>query len=165
MCKLQSSAPRNSSIYDSKATLQNNLKGEKRFFKIVSFGSSILYLFFWSLSRESCHNFRTSSPIWHFHLRSWYDNEWGYSNRDLSAVTGCCDLISAWVGKMPRLLRCGGSADVHDQSLGVWCDLGEMIDPLASSNFNDRINHFTDVEGTNILRRQSLILPRFFGSA
>lgn len=36
-----------SSIYDSKATLQNNLKGEKRFFKVVS----------------------------------WYDNEWGYSNR------------------------------------------------------------------------------------
>jgi len=38
---------KNSSIYDSKATLQNNLPGEKRFFKIVS----------------------------------WYDNEWGYSNR------------------------------------------------------------------------------------
>jgi len=37
----------NSSIYDSKATMQNNLPGEKRFFKIVS----------------------------------WYDNEWGYSNR------------------------------------------------------------------------------------
>merc|ERR1719160_1912282 len=37
----------NSSIYDSKATTQNNLPGEKRFFKIVS----------------------------------WYDNEWGYSNR------------------------------------------------------------------------------------
>merc|ERR1712118_75452 len=37
----------NSSIYYSKATLQNNLPGEKRFFKIVS----------------------------------WYDNEWGYSNR------------------------------------------------------------------------------------
>merc|ERR1719235_2981302 len=37
----------NSSIYDSKATLQNNFPGEKRFFKIVS----------------------------------WYDNEWGYSNR------------------------------------------------------------------------------------
>jgi glyceraldehyde 3-phosphate dehydrogenase len=36
-----------SSIYDSKATLQNNLKGEKRFFKVVS----------------------------------WYDNEWGSSNR------------------------------------------------------------------------------------
>ncbi len=36
-----------SSIYDSLATLQNNMKGEKRFFKIVS----------------------------------WYDNEWGYSNR------------------------------------------------------------------------------------
>jgi len=36
-----------SSIYDSLATLQNNLKGEKRFFKIVS----------------------------------WYDTEWGYSNR------------------------------------------------------------------------------------
>jgi glyceraldehyde 3-phosphate dehydrogenase len=36
-----------SSVYDSPATLQNNLKGEKRFFKIVS----------------------------------WYDNEWGYSNR------------------------------------------------------------------------------------
>ena len=29
---------RNSSIYDSKATLQNNLKGEKRFFKIVCAG-------------------------------------------------------------------------------------------------------------------------------
>merc|ERR1719172_147060 len=37
----------NSSIYDSLATRQNNLPGEKRFFKIVS----------------------------------WYDNEWGYSNR------------------------------------------------------------------------------------
>merc|ERR1719329_1926176 len=36
-----------SSIYDSLATLQNNLPGEQRFFKIVS----------------------------------WYDNEWGYSNR------------------------------------------------------------------------------------
>jgi glyceraldehyde 3-phosphate dehydrogenase len=35
------------SIYDSLATVQNNLKGEKRFFKVVS----------------------------------WYDNEWGYSNR------------------------------------------------------------------------------------
>ena len=38
---------KSSSIYDSLATVQNNLKGEKRFFKIVS----------------------------------WYDNEWGYSNR------------------------------------------------------------------------------------
>lgn len=36
-----------SSIYDSLATLQNNFKDEKRFFKLVS----------------------------------WYDNEWGYSNR------------------------------------------------------------------------------------
>jgi glyceraldehyde 3-phosphate dehydrogenase (phosphorylating) len=36
-----------SSIYDSLATVQNNLKGEKRFFKLVS----------------------------------WYDNEWGFSNR------------------------------------------------------------------------------------
>ena len=35
------------SIYDSLATLQNNLAGEKRFFKVVS----------------------------------WYDNEWGYSNK------------------------------------------------------------------------------------
>ncbi|GHV89169.1 glyceraldehyde-3-phosphate dehydrogenase [Spirochaetia bacterium] len=37
----------NTSIYDSLATKQNNLPGEKRFFKVVS----------------------------------WYDNEWGYSNK------------------------------------------------------------------------------------
>jgi glyceraldehyde 3-phosphate dehydrogenase len=41
-----------SSIYDSLATVGNNLKGEKRFFKLVS----------------------------------WYDNEWGYSNRVVDLV-------------------------------------------------------------------------------
>ena len=42
----------NTSIYDSLATMQNNLPGEKRFFKVVS----------------------------------WYDNEWGYSNKVVDFV-------------------------------------------------------------------------------
>ncbi len=50
-----------SSIYDSLATLQNNLKGEKRFFKIVS----------------------------------WYDNEWGYSNR-------CVELAKYIGSRLPQ---------------------------------------------------------------
>jgi len=48
-----------SSIYDSLATLQNNLKNEKRFFKVVS----------------------------------WYDNEWGYSNR-------CVDILMHMINKI-----------------------------------------------------------------
>jgi glyceraldehyde 3-phosphate dehydrogenase len=50
------------SIYDSLATLQNNLPGEKRFFKLVS----------------------------------WYDNEWGYSNR---LVAFLCHMVKAGAGK------------------------------------------------------------------
>ena len=50
-----------SSIYDALATRENNLKGEKRFFKVVS----------------------------------WYDNEWGYSNR-------CVDLTLYIGSRLPQ---------------------------------------------------------------
>ncbi|CAL1126763.1 unnamed protein product [Cladocopium goreaui] len=68
--------PRNSSIYDSKATLQNNLKGEKRFFKIVSSGEICGADFFIHIRNV---------------LRSWYDNEWGYSNRILPSKSVVTD--------------------------------------------------------------------------
>jgi glyceraldehyde 3-phosphate dehydrogenase len=50
------------SIYDSLATKQNNLPGEKRFFKLVS----------------------------------WYDNEWGYSNRLVALL---CYMVNAGAKK------------------------------------------------------------------
>ncbi len=50
-----------SSVYDSLATLQNNLPGEKRFFKVVS----------------------------------WYDNEWGYSNRVIDLLMYIVDKDNA----------------------------------------------------------------------
>jgi glyceraldehyde 3-phosphate dehydrogenase len=56
-----------SSIYDSLATTQNNLVGEKRLFKIVS----------------------------------WYDNEWGYSNRVV-------DLVNHMI-EQDRLAQTGGN--------------------------------------------------------